>query len=146
MYMDAQARPSNNQSIVSGIGTVVSTDSIDLLSAIDNPGRGGTPLRAKSVLTTAMVGAGSSVQAQLISSANSNLSSPTVLASGPVVPVASAGAGTSLLDVPVPDSAQQYLGFQYVITGAAVTAGAVTSGIVGGTDRNSTVIPMNLGL
>ena len=144
MLMDAQARPSNAQSIISGIATVVSTDSIDLLSALDNPGRNGD-LRAIAVLTTAMAGAGSSVQAQLISSASSNLSSPTVLASGPVVPVASAGAGTKLIDVPMPDVAQQYLGFQYVITGAAVTAGAVTAGIVGGTDRNSTTIPMNLG-
>lgn len=146
MLMDAQARPSNGQSVISGIGTVVSTDSIDLLSAADNPGRSGMPLRAVALLTTAMVGPGSSIQAQLISSDNSNLSSPTVLASGPVTGVAAAALGTKLLDVPLPDSAQRYLGFQYVITGAAVTAGAVTSGIVGGTDRNSSTIPMNLGL
>lgn len=145
MYMDAQARPSNAQSVAAAAGTIVSTDSIDLLAAADNPGRSGQPLRAIAVMTTALVGAGTSIQAQLISSANSNLSSPTVLASGPTVAVASATAGAVLLDVPMPDSSQRYLGFQYVVSGGTTTAGAVTAGIVAGTDRNSTTIPMNLG-
>lgn len=142
MYVDAQARPSNAQSLVNAIGTYVSTDSMDLLAAIDNPGRSYQPLRAYSVLTTATVGG--SVQAQLISSASSNLSSPTVLASGPVV-AAGAAAGTKLMDQVIPDAAQQYLGFQYLISVGAMTAGAVTSAIVAGSDRNSSVIPMNLG-
>lgn len=141
MYMDAQARPSNAQAITTG--TQVSTDSIDLLSAVDNPGRSGQPLRAVAVVSTTLTG-GTSVQAQLISSASSNLSSPTVLASGPVVAEAAAVAGAKLLDVPVPDIAQQYLGFQYVTVGTH-GAGAVTAGIVGGTDRNTSTIPMNLG-
>jgi hypothetical protein len=145
MLMDAQARPSFNQSVAAAAGTIVSTDSIDLLSAADNPGRSGMPLRAVAVLTAALVGAGASIQAQLIESANSNLSSPNVLASGPVIAVAAAGLGAKLLDVPVPDTTQRYIGFQYVISGATTTGGTVTSGIVGGTDRNSTVIPMNLG-
>jgi hypothetical protein len=144
--MDAQARPSNGQSVAAAAGTIVSTDSIDLLSASDNPGRSGMPLRAIAVMTTALVGAGASIKAQLISSDNANLSSPTVLADGAVIGVAAAGIGTKLLDVPLPDSTQRYLGFQYVISGATTTGGAVTSGIVGGTDRNSTVIPMNTGL
>lgn len=147
MLMDAQARPSNGQSVIIGApGTIVSTNSIDLLSAVDNPGRSGMPLRAIAVLSAALVGAGSSIKAQLISSDNANLSSPTVLADGAVIGVAAAGIGTKLLDVPLPDTTQRYLGFQYVISGALTTAGAVTSGIVGGTDRNSSVIPMNTGL
>lgn len=145
MYMDAQARPSLNQSVAAAAGTIVSTDSIDLLSPVDSPGRSCPSLRAIATLTAALVGAGASIQAQLISSASSNLSSPTVLASGAVIPVASAGIGTKLLDVPMPDTAQQYIGFQYLISGATTTAGNVTAGIVGGTDRNSTTIPMNLG-
>lgn len=141
MYMDAQARPSLAQAITTG--TQVSTDTIDLLSASDNPGRSGTPLRAVAVVSTTLTG-GTSVQAQLISSASSNLSSPTVLASGPVVAEAAAVAGAQLLDVPVPDVAQRYLGFQYVTVGTH-GAGAVTAGIVGGSDRNASTIPMNLG-
>lgn len=143
MYMDAQARPSNNQSLAAVAGTYVSTDSIDLLTAIDNPGRSGMPLRAIAVVTTAGAG-GTSVQAQLISSVNSNLSSPTVLASGPVVALANLTAGAKLIDVPLPDIGDRYIGFQYVTLGTFTTLG-VTAGIVGGTDRNSTVIPMNLG-
>lgn len=145
MLMDAQARPSNGQSVAAAAGTIVSTDSIDLLSAVDNPGRSGTQLRAVALMATALVGAGASIQAQLISSASSNLGTPTVLASGPVIAVANAGAGAKLLDVPVPDVAQQYLGFQYLISGATTTGGTATAGIVGGTDRNATTIPMNIG-
>jgi hypothetical protein len=144
MFMDAQARPSNNQSLAVAAGTTVSTDTIDLLTASDNPGRGGIPLRAIAVVTTALAG-GTSVQAQLIESANANLSSPTVLASGPVVPLASATLGAKLLDVPLPDTSQRYIGFQYVTVGVH-SAGGVTAGIVGGTDRNVTTIPMNTGL
>lgn len=146
MLMDAQARPSNNQSVAAVASTIVSTDSIDLLAANDNIGRSGLPLRAIVVLTTALAGAGASIQAQLIESDNANLSSPTVLASGPVVGVASATLGAKLLDVPVPDTQKRYIGFQYIISGATTSAGAVTSGIVGGTDRNSTTIPMAQGI
>lgn len=144
MYMDAQARPSLAQSLAQAAGTYVSTDSIDLLSAVDNPGRSGQPLRAIAVVTTSLAG-GTSVQAQLISSASSNLGSPTVLATGAVFTDANAVAGTRILDVPMPDVAQQYLGFQYILVGGPHTAGNVTAGIVAGTDRNSSVIPMNLG-
>jgi len=141
MYMDAQARPSLDQAVTTG--TQASTDSIDLLSAIDNPGRSGMPLRAIAVVTTAFAG-GTSLQVNLIQSANSDLSSPDVLASGAVTAEASLTAGAKLLDVPMPDTTKRYLGFQYVTVGTH-TAGKVTAGIVGGTDRNSTVIPMNLG-
>jgi hypothetical protein len=142
MYMDAQARPSLAQAVTTG--TQVSTDSIDLLTAIDNPGRSGQPLRAVAVCTTTFTG-GTSLQVNLISSASSNLSSPTVVATGAVIVEASLTAGTKLLDVPMPDITQRYLGFQYVTVGTH-TAGAVTAGIVGGTDRNSSIIPMNLGI
>ena len=145
MYMDAQNRPSNAQSVISGIATVVSTDSIDMLTSIDNPSRSGM-LRAWAGIVTALAGAGASIRAELIESDNSNLSSPTVLATGPTIAMAAGAVGTELLDVPLPDTSKRYLGFQYVITGAALTAGAVTAGIVGGTDRGAQFIPMNTGL
>lgn len=143
MIMDAQNRPSFNQTLAVAAGTLVSTDSIDLLTNIDQPGRNG-PVRMVSVLTETMTG-GTSVQAQLISSAAGNLATPTVLVSGPVVPIAEAVAGKRLLDVPIPDTNGRYLGLQYVLVGAH-TAGKVTSGIVAGTDRPSTEIPMVTGL
>lgn len=146
MYVDAQARPSFNQSVAAVASTLVSTDSEDLLSALDNPGRSfGSPVRAYAVITTALVGAGASIQAQLIGSASSNLATPTVLASGPVVAVAAATAGAILMDQPLPDVNFRYIGFQYIISGATTTAGNVTAAFVSQTDRNASVIPMNLG-
>lgn len=142
MYVDAQARPSNAQAVTTG--TQLSTDSIDLLTGVDNPGRSGMPLRAIVVVTTTFTG-GTSLQAQLVQSDNANLSSPDVLASGAVIVEASLTAGAKLLDVPMPDTTKRYIGFQYVTVGTH-GAGAVTGAIVGGTDRNSTTIPMNLGL
>jgi hypothetical protein len=146
MYMDAQNRPSLDQTVAAAAGTVKSTDSIDMLSALDSPGRA-FPHPAYSVMTEALASAGAAtIQAQLIESDNSDLSSPTVLASGPVVAKADAVAGAVLMDAPLPDTDARYLGFQYVIGVATTTAGTVTSGIVGGTDRPATVIPMNTGL
>ena len=140
MLMDAQNRPSFNQSLI-GSGTLVSTDSIDLLSAVDNPGRAATALRAFASLSALLTGA-TAIQCQLIQSANSNLSSPTVVASGPVVTVLT--AGSLLMDSALPDISARYIGFQYVLTGTG-TAGNVTAGIVAATDRNNTTIPVNLG-
>lgn len=144
MYTDAQNRPSENQSLVGAAATTVSTNSIDLLSAQRDIGRSGTPMRVISTVTTALTG-GTSVQAQLIESANSNLSSPTVLASGPVVVDASAIAGAKLLDVPMPDTTKRYLGLQYVTLGTHA-AGTVSAHVVAGTDRRASDITMNTGL
>jgi hypothetical protein len=143
MITDAQNRPSNSQSLAGAAATTVSTDSIDMLTANRNPGRSGQ-LRAVVHVMTAFTG-GTAVYAQLISSANANLSSPTVLATGATVADAAALAGAELLDVPLPDSAQRYLGFQYVTTGTHTT-GAVSAHIVGGSDRPASDITMNTGL
>lgn len=146
MLMDAQNRPSFNQSVAAAAGTIVSTDSIDTLAAVDNPGRA-FPLRAIAVLTAALTSGGAAtIRAELIESDNSNLSSPTVLIAGQNLALAAAVAGAKLLDAPLPDTSKRYLGFQYVIGTATTTGGTVTSGIVGGTDRPVGTIPMNTGL
>ena len=141
MIMDAQNRPSFNQAITTG--TQVSTDAIDMLSPLDNPGRGGQPLRAVAMVTTPLTG-GTSVQAQLIQSDAAALTSPDVLASGLVIAEAALLAGKVILDVPLPDTSKRFLGFQFVSVGTH-GAGAVTAGIVANTDRPSSLIPMNLG-
>lgn len=146
MYTDAQNRPSNNQSVASAVGTIVSTDRIDLLTANRNVGRG-VPMRAVTHLTAALTSAGAAtIQAQLVESANADGSSPRVLATGDTIALADAVAGAELLDVPVPDTTRRYLGFQYVIAGATTTGGTVSSHIVAGTDRRSNDITMNTGL
>ena len=134
MITDAQNRPTTvSQAITGGPSTVVSTDSIDLLTANRNIGRS-FPMRAHCAVTVALAG-GTSIQAQLIESANANLSSPTVLASGPVVPLASAIAGAELLDVPIPGTAKRYLGMQFVLLGTFTGAGAVQGNVVAETDN-----------
>lgn len=144
MYTDAQNRPSNSQTLVGAAATTVSTNSIDLLSAQRDIGRSGQPMRVIATLTAALVG-GTSVQAQLIQSANSDLSSPDVLASGPVVADATGVAGYKILDVPMPDTTKRYLGLQYVTLGTH-SAGTVSAHIVAGTDRRASDITMNTGL
>jgi hypothetical protein len=143
MITDAQNRPTTVSQAITGTGTVVSTDSIDLLTANRNVGRG-FPMRVFCNVTVALAG-GTSIQAQLIESANANLSSPTVLASGPTVALASAVAGAELLDVPIPGTAKRYLGLQFVLTGTFTGSGAVQGGVVAGTDNNS-YPTMNTGL
>ncbi len=141
MITDAQNRPSFQQSLV-GSGTIVSMESIDLLTTNRNIGRSFAS-RMFASLTSTLAGA-TSVQAQLIESANANLSAPTVLASGPVVAVANATAGVEILDVPIPGTSKRYLGTQYILVGAA-SGGAVTAVAVSETD-NQPYIAMNTGL
>lgn len=142
MITDAQNRPSNNQ-LITGTGTVVSTDRIDLLSANRNVGRSFAMRMAVSV--TGTLAGGTSIQAQLVESANADGSSPTVLASGPVVALAAATAGAELLDVPIPGTAKRYLGVQYVLVGTFTGTGTVSAHVVAETD-NQTYPAMNTGL
>lgn len=145
MYTDAQNRPSNGQTVSEVVGTYVSENSIDMLSAKRQISRGFPP-RMHVTMATALVGAGASIQAQLIESASGALTSPTVLASGPVVGVADAIAGKELLDVAIPDTSKRYLGTQYIISGATTTDGTVNANLVAGTDRPTTDVPFNTGL
>lgn len=143
MITDAQNRPTTVSQAITGTGTVVSTDSIDLLTANRNVGRS-FPMRVYCNVTVALAG-GTSIQAQLIQSANANLSSPDVLASGPVVPLASAVAGAELLDTAIPGTTKRYLGLQFVLTGTFTGSGAVQGGVVSETD-NQPYPTMNTGL
>jgi hypothetical protein len=143
MITDAQNRPTTVSQAITGTGTVVSTDSIDLLTANRNVGRG-FALRMYAVVTTALAG-GTSIQVQMIQSANANLSSPDVLASGAVVALASAVAGARLLDAPIPGTTKRYLGLQFVLVGTFTGAGAVQGGVVAETD-NMPYPTMNTGL
>lgn len=143
MITDAQNRPTTVAQVITGTGTVVSTDSIDLLTANRNVGRS-FPLRMFCNVTVALAG-GTSIQAQVIQSANSNLSSPDVLASGPVVALAAAIAGAELLDTAIPGTSKRYLGLQFVLVGTFTGSGAVQGGVVAETE-NQPYPAMNTGL
>lgn len=138
MITDAQTRFSDKQAVTTG--TQVSTNSYDAGSARDI-GRG-ADLRVKVTADVAFTG-GTSIQVNIIESANADLSSPTVLSTGPTVAEANAIAGATLLDRHMPQSSRRYIGLQFVSVGTH-TAGTVTGGIVLDTDSN-TYFPANTG-
>jgi len=142
MYTDAELRPSQAQSVVGAAGNYVSTNTIDLLAAVNNHGRG-RPRRAYVVMSTALAGA-TNIKAQYIQSANADLSSPDVLIDGPVVAAAAAVAGAVLLDAALVDNTKRYVGFRFVTTGANATTGAVSAYLVADTDYNP-YLPSNTG-
>lgn len=134
MITDAQVRFSLAQSMIGAAATVVSTNTIDLLSAEVNPGlfdRG----RIVAFVDTALAG-GTAVAVQVISSASADLSTPTVLHAGAVIADADGVAGYKMLDVKIPNTAQRYLGVQYVKTGTH-SAGAISAYIVDAVDNHS---------
>lgn len=133
MYTDAQLRFSNAQDLSGAAATTVSTNSEDLLSANRNLGRG-QPMRGVVTIDTAFAG-GTSMQPQYIQSANADLSSPDVLATGPTVVTANLTAGAKVWDFTLPDNTKRYVGFRYVTVGTH-TAGKVTAHIVSDTDYN----------
>lgn len=140
MITDAELTFSDGQD-VSGAGTKVSTNVVDLLSANNNIGRG-ADRRVFVAVTTALVG-GTSIAANLVESDNEDLSSPTVLHTGAVMTVAKAVQGAELLDIPMPDNGKRYLGVQYVVVGA-VSEGEVFATLLADTDHQP-YLPANTG-
>lgn len=131
MITDAQTRFSSGQALTTG--TVVSTNSYDTGSARD-VGRG-KELRIIVTTDTAFIG-GTSVQANIVESAASDLTGATVVASGPVVAEAALTAGALLLDIALPRTSKRYLGIQYNNAGTHTT-GSVSAHIVFDTDSRT---------
>ena len=141
--LDGENTPALNQSVVGASATYRSTDVIDLKAANKNIGIG-KPIRAVAQMTEALAGS-TNIKAELIESANADLSSPTVLVSGAVVLTAAAIAGKRLLDVIVPGTSKRYLGFQFITTGAgAATTGKVTAFLTETVDH-ANLLPHNTG-
>lgn len=132
MITDAQTNFSNAQAVTTG--TQLSTNSYDMGVARDI-GRG-RDLRVYCNVTTAFTG-GTSLQVNIVESVNSDLSSSSVIFTGPVIVEASLTAGKVLLDQVLPSTSKRYIGLQYVTVGTH-GAGAATAGIVMNTDSNTT--------
>lgn len=145
MITDAQLRLSDAQDLAGAAATTKSTNSVDLLAANRNLGRG-QQMRGVVTVDETFAG-GTSVNVQYIQSANSDLSSPDVLAESGVIAEANIPAATDkepLWDFPLPDNTKRYVGFQYVTVGVH-TAGMVSSHLVSDTDYNP-YLPANTGL
>jgi FlaG/FlaF family flagellin (archaellin) len=138
MITDAQLRFSLLQDLAGAAATTVSTNAVDLLSANSNPG---AVDRARIIVqaTEAFAG-GTSVKVEVIQSANADLSSPDVLATGAVVTTANATLGAVLFDQHVPNTTERYLGVQYT----TMTAGMVDANTVETVDHQP-YVPSNTG-
>ena len=141
MYTDAQLRPSDAQDLAGGAATTVSTNSIDLLSANRNLGRG-QQMRAIVTPDEAFAG-GTSLEVQLVQSDNADLSSPDVIASSGTIAEADIPSAAPIFDVAMPDNTKRYIGFRYVTVGTH-TAGTVSAHIVSDTDYQP-YLPANTG-
>lgn len=126
MITDKLLRVSENQAVTV---TAVSTDTIDLKVARDM-GEGHN-LFMNFAVTAALTG-GTSVKFEVISSANANLSSPTVIGSSDAIVTADLTAGKNVavaINPQIASNGQQYLGARYTVSGT-YSAGTVTADVV----------------
>lgn len=126
MILDRETQVSDGQAITA---TAVSTDTIDLGVA------GRDISNAEHFSPFAQVRAAfnnlTSLEFQIIESANANLSSHVVLATTGAIPLASLVAGAVIqLPKQLPRTSLRFLGFRYVVAGTAPTAGSVDAGFV----------------
>ena len=127
MITDKLLRVSTDQGAITS--TQVSTDTIDLVVARDIGE--GTPLYMNFAVTTALAG-GTSVKFEVITSANANLSSPTVIGSSDAILTAALTLGKNVVVRFNPDIAgkgQRYIGARYTVAGT-FNAGKITADVV----------------
>lgn len=126
MITDKLLRVSEDQAITT---TAFSTDTIDLGTARDIGE--GTALYMNFCVTTALAN-GTSVKFEVVTSANANLSSPTVVGSSDVILTAALTQGKNVVVRINPDIAgkgKRYLGARYTVAGT-FNAGKVTADVV----------------
>lgn len=126
MITDSLLRVSEDQAITS---TAFSTNTIDLGTARDIGE--GTALYMNFAVTTALAN-GTSVTFEVVTSANANLSSPTVVGSSDAVLTAALTVGKNVVVRINPDIAgkgKRYLGARYTVAGT-FNAGKVTADVV----------------
>ena len=126
MITDKLLRVSEDQAITT---TAFSTDTSDLGTARDIGE--GTALYMNFCVTTALAN-GTSVKFEVVTSANANLSSPTVIGSSDVILTAALTQGKNVVVRINPDIAgkgKRYLGARYTVAGT-FNAGKVTADVV----------------
>lgn len=143
MLLDLQNILSDDQDLAQAAGTYVSTHTIDLGVAGTTPagfqargsaphdiGAGAVPELLMQVTQTFTSGGAGTLRFDLIMSANADLSSPTILASTQAIALATLVAGyLARLAIPAGITAR-YLGAQYVVATATMTAGKCTTGLL----------------
>lgn len=132
MITDALLQLSSAQAVTA---SAVSTNTIDLGTARDL-GQGEDLYALFTVDVAAAAAGAATVQFQIISSANANLSSPNVLSSTDAIPKTDLTAGRKPIAIPLSSAVlnslpigQRYLGVQYVVGTGPLTAGSFTAAI-----------------
>ncbi|MCH2240982.1 MAG: hypothetical protein MK041_03400 [Aquabacterium sp.] len=132
MMLDALLQLSSAQAVTA---TAVSTNVIDLSQPRDI-GVGEDLYATFGVDTSATAAGAATVTFEVIVSANSDLSSPTVIAATGAIPKAELTAGRAPISLPIPPTAipsaplgQRYLGVRYTVGTGPLTAGAFTATI-----------------
>lgn len=132
---DRETLFSNNQAVTTG--TQYSTDKYDTGKANHPNINTGRELQLLAVVTEAFT-SGTSLTVNFVESANSDLSSPTVLASSGVIAEANLTVGARLMASAMPRTSKRYLGFQFVTVGTHAT-GKIFGGMV--RDIDDTAFP-----
>jgi hypothetical protein len=130
MITDANLTLSAAQAVTA---TAFSTNTIDLGVARDI-GAGEELNVYINVDVSATAAGAATVNFQVVTSANANLSTPTIIGQTDAIPKASLVAGNQIT-VPVPRSfinklGQRYLGLQYTVSTGPLTAGSFSAGVV----------------
>lgn len=143
MIFSAQQLFSDDQAVTA---TAISENVIDLgvagtpygaQAALDQDVGKGTPIPVLVQVTEDFNNA-TSVEVEIVSSANADLSAGTTLVSQTIL-LADLVAGRQMYNQVVPNGAdERYLGLRYTVVGTAPTAGTFTAGITMGNQTNRT--------
>lgn len=137
MMTDRETTFSNNQAVTTG--TQYSTNAYDTGLAAHPNINTGRELQAFVSVGTAFA-SGTSLTVNVVESASSDLSTPTILATSGVILEASLTAAAVLFRSALPRTSKRYIGLQFVTVGTH-TAGTIWGGLV--RDIDDTAFPVS---
>lgn len=143
MILDKDLLCSDDQTLAINIGSVASTNVIDLAKA--GVGRG-EPIKVFCQMTEAFACTtpGATVAVKLQTDDNADFSSPTDLITSATLTSATAVAGYRPIDTALPSNVEQYIRFYYTVATQNATGGKITAGLL--LDQQTNEDPVALGL
>ena len=143
MIQDKDLLCSDDQTLAINIGSVASTNVIDLAKA--GVGRG-EPIKVFCQMTEAFACTtpGATVAVKLQTDDNADFSSPTDLITSATLTSATAVAGYRPIDTALPSNVEQYIRFYYTVATQNATGGKITAGLL--LDQQTNEDPVALGL
>lgn len=139
MMLDKQTTFSDQQDLAQAAGTYLSTNAYDQgAAALDTLGNTITKDKGRirelellvQVTETFTSGGAGTLQVNLITDDAEALGSPTIIQSSPAIALATLKAGYQFRLALPAGLAERYIGCQYVVGTATMTAGKVTAGLI----------------